>query len=875
MEWHALPATDVLDELAADREGLSTAEVELRRSKYGPNELPASPPTPRWRLVVRQLESALVYLLVAAAAISFLLGELVDGWVILAAVVLNMLVGYIQESRAQDALEKLREIVTFETTVRRNGHRTVVDVSDVVPGDIVLISAGCRIPADARLLEAVDLTIDESALTGESEPVAKSTAPLDGSAIAADRSNIVHMGTVVQEGAGTAVVVATGTSTELGTIAELVGTAEETPTPLQNRLAAFSRLLTVVVLWIAAGLFVAGLLVGKDVAEIFTIAVAVAVAAVPEGLLVAVTAILAVGMHRIAKRNALTRQLLAAETLGSTTVICADKTGTLTTGKMSVAAIFTGDGWLDPTDPAAIDVLRIGVLNNDAVTETDPATGGPMVTGNPTEIALLDAGAAAGLDRARLEDVYPRLDTEPFKSARKQMRTLHLSPNGGHLELLKGSPEAVLARCTHRRTESGSAKLDEPAQEELARAIQESTRTRLRLLAVAQGTTTAGSLADSSGMGLELLGLVALRDPLRPDAAHTVEVCRSAGIRPVMITGDHAETAAAIAADLGLPCEGHAVLTGPQLETMSETELIDRSGEVAVYARVTPEHKMRIVEALGARGEVVAMTGDGVNDAPALKLADVGVALGSGTDVAKEAADIVILDDDFSTIVAAVEEGRVIYDNIRKVVLYLLSDSLSEVLLIGAALAATAIVADFPVPILAAQILWVNLVNDGPPYIALTVEPGDPAIMERSPPRPEETLLLHEMRWLILVVSVSSAALAFVIFTLYWQGTDNTELARTMVFAALGMDSLFYLPSLRNLQRPVWRTDVFANTWLVWGIAAGLVLQLAAVYLRPLQAVLGTVALGWGDWAVVGVHVVIVIAAAEATKALLVRRASS
>ena len=872
MEWHALPATAVLDQLAVGPEGLSTAEVAVRSARYGHNVLPTSPPTPRWRLLVRQLKSGLVYLLIAAAAISFALGEQIDGWVILAAVILNMLVGYFQESRAEDALAKLREIVTFETVVQRDGHRTVIDASEVVPGDVLIITAGARIPADARLLVTIDLTVNEAALTGESEPVAKSTDPVTEDVTAADRSNIVHMGTVVQEGSGTGIVVATGTNTELGSIAELVSSAEETLTPLQQRLSEFSRTLTTAVLWIAGGLFVAGLAVGLEVAEIFTIAVAVAVAAVPEGLLVAVTAILAVGMNRIARRNALTRQLLAAETLGSTTVICADKTGTLTAGKMTVVSIITADGGFPIDDPRAVDLLRIGMLNNDAVVEFDTATSNRVFTGSPTETALLAAAESAGLDRTRLDHTFPRLDTEPFSSARKMMRTLHHSADGRHLLLVKGSPENLLRLSSHYRTAYGTVPLDEAAVETLQQAIAEATAQRLRLLAIGERRTDASDLSQSPEDGLELLGFVAMRDPLRPTAAHTVEICRAAGIRPVMITGDHVETAGAIARDLGLPQGERTTLTGVDLEAMTDDELAERVEDVSVYARVTPEHKMRIVRALAELGHVVAMTGDGVNDAPALKLADVGVALGSGTDVAKEAADIVILDDDFSTIVAAVEEGRVIYDNIRKVVLYLLSDSLSEVLLIAAAIVATAFVSDFPLPILAAQILWVNLVNDGPPYIALTVEPREPGIMDRPPPKPEEALLLREMRWLIVVVSVSSAALSFVIFTSYWVSTDNIDLARTMVFTALGMDSLFYLPSLRNLRRPVWRTNVTANVWLVWGIGAGLVLQIAAIYLPALQTVLGTVPLDVGDWLIVVAHVVVVIAAAEVTKHVLAQR---
>lgn len=871
MEWHALPAAAALDELAALPDGLTSQEVAERRLRYGENVLPTQPLTPEWQLLLRQLKSGLVYLLIAAAAISFVLGEQIDGWVILAAVILNMVVGYFQESRAQDALAKLREIVTFETVVRRNGTRTVIDASEVVPGDVLVISAGARIAADARLLEAIDLTVDEAALTGESEPVAKTTAAVHADATIADRDSIVHMGTVVQQGAGTAVVVATGTATQLGSIAELVGSAEESLTPLQERLSQFSRLLTTAVLWIAAGLFISGLLVGLGVAEIFTIAVAVAVAAVPEGLLVAVTAILAVGMNRIARRNALTRQLLAAETLGSTTVICADKTGTLTAGKMAVVSVITPDGTFEPTDAEAFDLLRIGVLNNEAVEEFDSATGARVFTGSPTETALLAAADDAQLDRTALEHAYPRLDIEPFSSARKLMRTLHHSPSGEHLLLVKGSPENLLAMSSHARTDGGVRPLDDALRTSLGTAIADATAKRLRLLAVAQRTTDAAQLARAPDDGLELLGLIAMRDPLRPTAAHTVDICRAAGIRPVMITGDHAETAQAIARDLGLPTGPRSTLTGAALETMSDEELSAGVEDISVYARVTPEHKMRIVRALSSRGHVVAMTGDGVNDAPALKLADVGVALGSGTDVAKEAADIVILDDDFSTIVAAVEEGRVIYDNIRKVVLYLLSDSLSEVILITAAIIATAFVSDFPVPILAAQILWVNLVNDGPPYIALTVEPQEPGIMDRPPPEPDAALLGREMRWLIVVVSTLSAALSFIIFTWYWNTTGDVDLARTMVFTVLGMDSLFYLPSLRSLVLPVWRTNLLANVWLLWGIGAGLVLQVAAIYLSPLQTVLHTVPLGAGDWLVVAAEVLLIVIAAELTKARLAR----
>lgn len=882
--WYHLKKEETLEKLKSSRRGLSENDVQERLVKHGQNTLPEERPPSVWALILRQLKSSLVYILLIAAIISFALGDFIDGQVILAAVVLNVIVGFFQENRAQKALRALHRVVRFEALVLRDGEELLVPAEALVPGDIMVLKTGSRIPADGRLLQAIDLTVNESILTGESYPVPKGVKELTGRVVLPEQSNMVFLGTTLAQGTGVAVVTATGLETEIGKIAILLRETKEDPTPLQTRLRAFSRFLGTAIVIIALLLFLFGVSVGKELVDIFSISVAVAVAAIPEGLLVAVTVILAIGMQRILKRRALARKLLAAETLGSATVICTDKTGTLTEGDMSVVRIVTeasdvGFSRSEKTpfgqkqDSSTRFALEIGVLCNDAhIEHEEEALEQRVVTGNPTERALIIAAHAVGLTRQALSARYPRLDTIPFDSERKHMVTLHAQEHGDHVVLAKGAPEKILGVCTTFDKDGAHHRMTDERREELLKASERMSREGLRVIAIAHRHVSRDKRALAE-LGEPLsdmifVSLVALKDPLREGAKETVHLCKSAGIRTVMITGDHKLTARKIAEELGLPSEPQNILSGDELAALSDYDLEKRIRDISVYARVTPKDKLRIIDAWQEKGEVVAMTGDGVNDAPALKSANIGIALGSGTDVAKEAADVVLLDNNFRTILAAVEQGRVIYENIRKVVLYLLTDSFSEVILIAVSLFATVIDPSFPIPLLAAQILWINLVTDGFPNIALTVEPEEAEIMKEPPRDPKESLFTSEMKWLVGVVSVVSALLGLSIFLLTWHTNGDLSLARTATFAALGVDSLVYVFSVRVLRHSVLHVNPFANRSLLLAVLGGVLLQLAAIYAAPLQTVLGTVALGFREWTLVLTASFITLCSVEIVKAI-------
>lgn len=883
--WYQLKREEVLSRLKTSKDGLMDEEVGRRRLAHGWNTLPPERPVSTVRLVLRQFQSSLVAILLGAAAISFALQDILDGNVILAAVLLNVVVGFFQERRAQKTLERLRSVVHFQALVVREGEERLIPADELVPGDVIVLPTGGRIPADARLLKAIDLSVNEAALTGESYPVPKQTKALEKSVGLGDQSNMVFLGTSATEGRGLAVVTATGIRTEIGKIAALLRATKEKPTPLQEHLHGFSRTLGTVILLIALGLFVLGLSVGQPLTRIFTVSVAVSVAAIPEGLLVAVTVILALGMQRILRRRALVRQLVAAETLGSTTVICTDKTGTLTEGVMSVVRIVTekdshefGSETREHFEQASTKAttktaLMVGLLCNDAhVEHEDEPLEHRLVTGNPTERALVYAAHAVGLTRRELERQFPRLDTLPFTSERKHMLTIHGKAEGDHLLLLKGAPEIVVPMCTSFDEEGEHHRLTDSRRQELVRSSERMSREGLRVIAIAHRHVSRDyrelvSVPNPTDDYI-FVALIGMKDPLRPGAAETVRICREAGIRTVMITGDHKLTAQAIAAELGLPSKSENIIDAQELAQLSEYDLEKRIREISVYARVAPKDKLRIIDAWQAQGHVVAMTGDGVNDAPALKSADIGVALGSGTDVAKETADLVLLDDNFRTIVDAVEQGRVIYENIRKVVLYLLTDSFSEVVLIAVSLITSLLIPGFPLPLLAAQILWINLVTDGLPNIALTVEPEERELMQEPPRNPKQALLSSEMRWLIGVVSVVSAGAAFAAFFFLWRSSGDLALAQTVAFAALGIDSLLYVFSIRSLRRSLFRTNLLGNPWLLAASAGGFIIQCFAIYFEPLQGVLGTVGLGLREWLVVAGAVLVVEAAVEIVKSV-------
>lgn len=850
--------TAVLAKLHTTAHGLTTAEAKHRLERYGPNHLPTAKQAGWWPVLLAQGRSPLVYILLTAAAISLVLDERVDAAVITMAVAIQVAVGFIQEYKAQTALAALQKVMALSARVKRDGKEQVLPADELVPGDIILVQAGEKIPADGRLLDSTALAVTEAALTGESDAVTKdAAAELAADTPVADQSNMIFAGTVVVKGGAEAVITATGWQTAMGQIARLIQDTADAPTPLQNQLAQFARKVSVMVVLIAAGIFIFGYLHGDNIVEIFTVAVAVAVSAIPEGLAIAVTIILAVGMQRILRRQGLVRTLVAAETLGSTEVICTDKTGTLTEGKMQVTDIVTWDnnfafaGQRRDGEEAAQELvfaLRIGLLCNDAkVTNPDDMITDWVMSGNLTERALLLAASQTGLHYTTVVKTAPRLDAIPFDSDIKYMATLHREAQG-HMLYIKGAPEIILQHCTQVVSAGKAVHFTDEKQKQFEHKFIALSKKGLRIIALAyKYVGSARQIAEAGLDELVCVGYIGIKDPLRPEAKRTIAECNKAGIATVMITGDHKFTARAIAEELGIPLRGpEAIIEGHELNVLNQHELNRRVPEITVYARVTPQHKLRIVQAWQSHGKVVAMTGDGINDAPAMKAAAIGVALGSGTDVAKETADMVILDDNFGTIVAAVEEGRGIFDNIRKTVLYLLSDSFTEVILI-----ITTLVAGLPVPVTAAMILWVNIITDSFPSLAMTQEPKEPENMLEPPRGRKAAILDKEMYTLIGVISALTGACCVAIFSVIYRGSGDVTLARTVVFLFLGLDSLAFMFTMRSLRRLLWQIPLWSNRWMWAALVAGVVLQAVPIYVPWLQPYFGTMALSWIYWVMV------------------------
>lgn len=873
-QYHAQSAAAALKELTSSKKGLTKDVIPKRLEKYGPNVLPEGKKTTRIQLFFRQFKSFLILILLFAAGVSFFLHHATDAYIILAAVFINVIVGYFQEGKAERALDALKHVITLEAKVRRGDTEEIIDVKDLVPGDIILLNAGDKIPADARLISVSELECNEAALTGESAAIMKNTEKVEEKSALGDRTNMVFTGTVVTRGAGEAIVTATGIETEIGKIAALLSKTEEQATPLQKKLDAFGRSIGVVVLIICALIAIIGFVKGMPFIEIFTTAVAVAVSAIPEGLVVAVTVILAIGMQRTLKRNGLVRNLQAAETLGSTSVICTDKTGTLTEGNMQLVSIITKDYHfedLHQVERHADDglkellfALNIGMLCNDAhIVESNDNMKESTIVGNLTERALLQAAMNIGLDQKRLQKDEPRIATIPFDSSIKYMATLHKHPEGGKRIYVKGAPEKLLEMSVHIRTGAESKPFTSDIRAEFDKQFVEYSKTGLRLLGLGYKDVPADQeeLTDKDITEITFVGFAGIKDPLRPNIQKTFALTEKAGVRTVMITGDHKLTAAAIAEELGFEITEESIVTGDELREMSQEELNKRVQEINVYARVSPEDKLNIIQAWQSHGFVVAMTGDGVNDSPALKAADIGVALGSGTDVAKEAANMVLLDDNYESIVAAVEEGRGIFDNIRKVVLYLVSDSFSEVVIVVAAL-----MLGLPLPITAAQILWINLVADGLPSVALTMDSKDKEIMNDPPRSIDEPVMNSEMKWIVGLVTVVTGLSNLGVFVYLWKSTGDIDLARTVAFTSIAIDSLFYVFSIRNLRHSIFKGGLFSNRWLNAAVAFAFSIQLAAIYFPPLQKILKTVPLGLYEWSFVAGACILVVVVTESVK---------
>jgi cation-transporting ATPase F len=852
--------------------GLDEEEAERRFEDYGRNELPRAISAGPLRRLLRQLVNPLIYVLIVAGVVTLFLGEYVDSAVIFGVVVVNAVVGFIQESKAEAELEALRSMVHTEARVVRSGRQRKVPSRDLVPGDLVLVEAGDKVPADLRLVRVTELQVDESALTGESLPVAKDEVVLPSATPVADRRNMAYSGTLVASGTGAGIVVATGGGTELGEIHRLVGSATTLATPLTRKLAVFSAWLTGVILALAAFTFVIGVARGEPAADMFTAAVALAVGAIPEGLPAAVTITLAIGVSRMARRRAVIRRLPAVETLGGATVICTDKTGTLTENRMAVRVIWTtgGEASIPAAEPTGRDdlladqavywCLVVGANCNDSkLTESGDGVG------DPTETAMLVAARACGIEPHALE----RVDTVPFSSERQYMATTHVDPRTtGTVLLVKGSVERVLAACTRQMAADGStAPLDEGA---VLAATGGLAGQGMRVLATAVALGAPSDVLDRLGagddFGLAFAGLQAMFDPPRSSATAAVRSCRTAGLQVKMITGDHAATAQFIARQVGLldDCDHGTVLTGGDLDRIDDEALPEAVERAAVFARVTPAQKLRLVEALQARHHVVAMTGDGVNDAPALKQADIGVAMGlGGTEVAKEAGDMVLTDDDFATIEAAVEEGRGVFDNLTKFIVWTLPTNMGEGLVI-----LVAILMGATLPILPTQILWINMTTAVALGLMLAWEPKEPGIMERPPRDPQKSLLTGPVVVRTLLVAGLLVAGAWWVFE--YEQTHGASLAasRTAAVNVFVAVEAFYLFSCRSLSQPVWRMGFFANRWVLVGVSVQALGQAAFTYLPAMNSIFATAPIGADAW----LRILAVALAASAVVAVDKRR---
>ncbi len=860
---HALSAEQVTAALESSPRGLSRTDAAARLARFGPNRLTVRRGrTPLERFLL-QFHNVLIYVLVGAAVVTAALGHWVDTGVIIGVVLINAIVGFIQEGKAERALEAIRNVLSLKAVALRDAHAMTVPASDLVPGDVVLVQSGDRLPADLRLLAVKNLRIDEASLTGESVPVDKRLEPVASDAPLGDRYCMAYSGTLVTFGQGRGVVVATGDATELGHVSTLLAEVEQLETPLLRRIAVFSKWLSAAIVAISAALFAIGVVRGYPATEMFMAAVGLAVAAIPEGLPAVMTVTLAIGVQRMARRNAIVRVLPAVEALGSVTVICSDKTGTLTHNEMTVQTIVTGegvhsvtgagyeprgefctdDGSVDPSANSSLtEILRAGLLCNDA--QLVVHDGEWTIEGDPTEGALVVVASKAGVDPALESERLPRRDVIPFESEYRYMATLHHDHAGHAFAYLKGAPERVLEMCSHQRHAGEDRPLQRAQWERHAHALAAKGQ---RVLALAFKPLEHGQLDLSYGdvaNGLTLLGLMGMSDPPREEAMHAVSVCQQAGVRVKIITGDHAATAVAVGTRLGIG-DGETVLTGTELDKTDEETLLRLAPQVDVYARVSPEHKLRLVKALQARGEVVAMTGDGVNDAPALRRADIGIAMGiTGTEAAKEAAEIVLADDNFASIEHAIEEGRTVYDNLRKTILFMMPTNGGE-----AGTLVTAIALGMTLPILPVQILWVNMVTAVTLSLALVFEPMEAGVMRRAPRDPGEPIFSRYFLWRTAFVSVVVSAGTLGIFL--WEQSQGASLdvARTAAVNTLVAFEAFYLLNARFLLAP--STPLAAlkgNPYVPLMILLVIIFQLFYTYAPFMQALFHSAALGPEAW---------------------------
>jgi Ca2+-transporting ATPase len=884
MVWYRIDVKEILHKLNTLEHGLSGREIDKRLKEYGPNRLVTEKKVSKLKILAHQFQSPLIYILLIAAVVTVFLREYIDTGVIMSVVILNAVIGYIQEFKAEESIRALKKLVVPKARVLRDGTEREINSEELVPGDIVLLSSGSKIPADMRLFKVIELRADEALLTGESLPVEKTTTAIkEKNLIPGDQKNMAFMGTIVVSGRGKGIVVETGQRTILGQIAEEVREVTEVKTPLQVKFEKFARFIGFFVLGFSVFIFAAGTLLGKKLSEMFMVAVATAVSVVPEGLPVAVTIAMAIGVSRMARRNAIIRKLPAVETLGDITVICSDKTGTLTKNEMTVRLIYdgvhtyevTGSGY-DPKGEILhekiaitkgerkelIKMLRVGLLCNES--DIYEEEGQYKVEGDPTEGALIVPAIKAGLNPEEEKESYQQIAMIPFESERGYMATLH-KHRGEKIIFVKGAPEKLLDMCTECMLKGDARK------KEINHFSNEFAKRGLRVIALAykevprdKEEITHEDVKD----GLMYAGLQGMMDPPREESFNAVEGCNNAGIKTVMVTGDYAVTAEVVSKQLGITGDNEQVLEGKEIETIDDEELFNRSKKVSVYARVSPEHKLRIVQQLVRHGEIVAVTGDGVNDAPALKAAHIGIAMGrKGTDVAKESSDMIVTDDNFASIVSAVEEGRVVYDNIKKVTLFLVSCGLGELLAI-----VTTILLGLPIPYIPAQILWLNLVTNGLQDVALAFEPGEKGVIKRPPRDPQEGILSPLIIQRTLLMGIILAAGTLFVFISRLEEGVPLERARTAALTTMVFFQFYQAFNCRSEKQSIFRMSLMTNPFLIYSMIAAFFAQMAVIYVPALRWIFRTVPLSLHEWLQIVFITITVIIAVEIDKAVRRRR---
>ena len=916
--WHSMEVEEAIRELNANETGLSQEEAQKRLQKFGPNELKKEKGTSPIKLFVEQFMDILIVILLVATGLSIYLGELTDAIVIIAIVLACAILGFIEEFRSEKALEALKKMTAPTAVVLRSGKEVKIPTSEIVPGDIILLYTGDKIPADSRLLEAINLKVDEASLTGESSPVSKDTKSLKEDMPLNDKRNMLLTGTVIVYGRGKAIVTSTGMNTEFGKIAKMVQMTTEEETPLEKRMASVGKWIGILSIAVCLTVAVIGIIEGRSILDMILWGVSLAVAAVPEALPAIVTGALAVGMYRMAKVNTIVKRLPAVETLGCTSVICSDKTGTMTKGEMTVQRIYangkvmkvSGVGYepkgqflsedkkIDPSqEEELVTLLKVATLCNDSKLDKDTETNRWVVKGDPTEGALVVAAAKAGLWKEELEKEAPRIGEVPFSSERKCMTTAHIVSGKKKVAFMKGAPEIILDKCTKIYVNGKVRKINDEDRAELMKINEAMAMQALRNLGFAfrDLPESAEVFDEKIEQDLIFLGIIGMIDPPREEVKDAIYLCRKAGIGVVMVTGDHKLTAVAVAQELNLLGEKELegkVLTGEELDKISDEQLNEMVENVVIYARVSPEHKMRIVKSWKSKGQVVAMTGDGVNDAPALKMSDIGVSMGiTGTEVTKEASDMVLTDDNFASIVKAVKEGREIYDNIKKYLTYLLRCNIMEIIVMFVAMVAVPYIAGAAydagsgqdpktsplVALTAIQLLWVNLTTDGLPAIALGVDPGDPDLMERKPRDPNESVFTRNVKAYLGITPILMAALLLTGYFIHqpWLGPYQLTEARTQLLTAMILMELANAVSARSLNYTVFKVGVFKNKFLWYAILSSLGLQLIVLYTPALQAVFGVNAPELMDWGIAIAFTLVVFGSLEIGKYVFSKRRGS